>query len=101
MGTDSTRGSRVICKERRGNKKMKKTPTKYTLEDTDKSIVKIFKDGKPFGFGTIGVTSALEAIFINENGTKEDWFIVEGNEVFKVNRHDLNIAKDSEEIYKE
>lgn len=80
---------------------MKKILTQYTLKDTDKSIVKIFKDGKPCGFGTMGVTSALEAIFINENGTKEDWFIVEGNEVFKVNRDDWNIAKDSEEIYRE
>ena len=65
---------------------MKKELTGYILEEISKNIVKIYKNGKVFGSGVMGITSCLEAIFIEEKATKEDWYIVEDNKVFKVNR---------------
>jgi len=55
-----------------------------------------YKNGKPDGFGTMGVVSCLEKIFIDEGSKKEDWFISEGSTVFKVNRTEWKIAQDRE-----
>ncbi len=64
---------------------MKKEKTDYTL-DTSENTVKIFKNGKLEGFGAIGIESALEAIFVIEEMTKDDWLICEDDVVYLVNR---------------
>jgi len=71
---------------------MIKTPTKYTLGKPSGDTIQIFKNEKPVGFGTMGVISCLEKIFIDEGSNKQDWFIAEGSNVFKVNREQYKLS---------
>ena len=64
---------------------MKRKPIGYTL-DTSENTVKILKNGNIEGFGAIGIESALEAIFVMEEMTKDDWLICEDDVVYLVNR---------------
>ena len=76
---------------------MKKEATAYSIGEVRGEVVQILKDEVGYGYGTLGVISALEAIFVEESSTKEDWFIVEDKKVFKVNREEWKIAQDREE----
>ena len=67
---------------------MKKEKTDYTL-DTSENTVKIFKNGKLEGFGVIGIESALEAIFVMEEMTKDDWLVCEDGVVYLVDRKEV------------
>lgn len=67
---------------------MKKIDTNYRLEQKG-DIVKISKDGKQEAITALGVSSALEAIFVIEKYTKEDWLIYEDEKVFLVQREVL------------
>ena len=76
---------------------MKKELTPYTLGKPSGEIIQIFQHGKPSGFGMQGIASCLEAIFVFEGANKKDWYIAEGNKVFRVKREDFKISKDREE----
>ena len=65
---------------------MKKQSIGYILQSTSSQTVKILKDGKYVGCGAIGIESALEAIFVIENMTKDDWLICENGIVYLVDR---------------
>ncbi len=67
---------------------MKKETIGYTI-DTSENTVKIFKNGKFEGFGAIGIESALEAIFVMENMSKDDWLICEDGVVYLVDRKEV------------
>lgn len=58
--------------------------TDYTLGKARGSVVPFFKDGKPVGSGMIGVESVLHAVWILENGTKDEFYIAEGSDIFLV-----------------
>ena len=64
---------------------MKKQDTNYKLEINGDSV-KIFKDGKVQGHTLFGIESALEAIFVLEEMTKDDWLIYEDEKVLMVDR---------------
>jgi len=76
---------------------MKKEETQYNIGEVKGEVIKIFKDGKQEGYGVLGISSALEAIFVLEGANKKDWFIEEDGKVFKVNREEWKIAQDREE----
>lgn len=67
---------------------MKKETIGYTL-DTSCNTVKIFKNGELEGFGVIGIESALEAIFVMEDMSKDDWLICEDGVVYLVDRKEF------------
>jgi hypothetical protein len=71
---------------------MIKIPTKYTLGKPSGDTIQIFKNDKPVGFGTMGTVSCLEKIFIDEGSNKQDWFIAEGSNVFKVSREQYKLS---------
>lgn len=75
---------------------MKKVLTSYTLGTTNNDIVNIFKDGNLSGSGAPGVVSALEAIFVMEDLTKEDWLVYEDEKVYLVDRQEHGIAESQE-----
>lgn len=79
---------------------MIKERTGYNLYQ-DEHTVKIQKNNKIVGYGVLGVVSALEAIFVLEGSNKEDWFIEEDGEVFKVDRVEWNISQNREELLQE
>ena len=83
------------CTNRNGENIKKKQAIGYTL-DTAKESVKIFKDGKYAGSGAIGLESALEAIFVMENMTKEDWLICENGIVYLVDREEFGKSEHCE-----
>ena len=74
---------------------MKKTNTGYRLQTNDNSI-KILKDDKVQGHVMLGITSALEAIFVMENMTKKDWLICEDDKVYLVSRAEIGKGAYSE-----
>ena len=76
---------------------MKRKLIGYTL-DTSEESVKIFKDGMYVGCGVIGMESALEAIFVMENMTKEDWLICENGIVYLVDREEFGKSEHCESI---
>jgi hypothetical protein len=73
-------------------KTTKKIDTNYKLEQTG-DIVKISKDGKHEAITVLGVSSALEAIFVIEKYTKEDWLIYEDEKVFLVQRQEYPVKE--------
>lgn len=79
---------------------MRKEATQYALGERTGDVIQVIKDGKPDGFGTLGVVSCLEKIFSDEGSNKQDWYIAEGNEIFKVNREEWKISQEQEEQIK-
>lgn len=79
---------------------MKKQSIGYTLETTSSETVKILKNGKYVGCGVIGIESALEAIFVMENMTKDDWLICENGIVYLVDRVAFGKSEYCEDIGK-
>lgn len=77
---------------------MKKQAIGYILDTTSNDTVKILKDGKYVGCGAIGIESALEAIFVMENMTKEDWLICENRIVYLVDREEFGKSEHCESI---
>jgi hypothetical protein len=71
---------------------MKKELTEYTLGEPSKEVIQVFKSGKQVGFGIMGIVSCLEKIFVDEESTKKDWYIAEGNKVFKVDREEYRLT---------
>jgi hypothetical protein len=77
-------------------KTTKKIDTNYKLEQTG-NIVKISKDGKQEAMAVLGITYALEAIFVIEKYTKEDWLIYEDEKVFLICREEYRVPEFSED----
>ena len=75
---------------------MNRRQTDYTLKE-DGNIVFIFKNDKPCGCGVIGISSALESIFVMESMTKKDWLIYEDEKVWLVDRLENKIPEHREE----